>query len=101
MQLQPYYRISQARAWAYDFSFVCNRYWKTLPQFISHIGKVTATVTSSSGASETYLSNSSSSAAIETYADPLANIGASGATSTAVMSVGGLIGAVLLCMLLL
>ncbi len=80
---------------------MCNRYWNTLPQFISHIGKVTTTVTSSSGASETCLSNSSSSAANETYADPLANIGASSATSTAVMSVSGLIGALLLCMLLL
>jgi len=83
-----------------NFPFVCDRYWNTLPQFISHIGKAT-TVTSSSGATETCLSSSSSSAANETYADPLANIGASGATSTAVMSVGGLIGAVLLCMLLL
>ena len=104
MRLQPCHRISQAlisQCLAYKFPFVCNRYWNTLPQFISHIGKVTTTVTSSSGATETCLSSTSSSAANETYADPLANIGASGATSTAVMSVSGLIGAVLLCMLLL
>ena len=40
-------------------------------------------------------------AANGTYADHLANIGASGATSTAVISIGGLVGAGLLCMLLL
>ena len=54
----------------------------------------------SDGSTETCLS-SSSSTGNETYADPLANIGASGAVSAAVMSLGGLFGAALLFMLLL
>nr|QOL01207.1 putative extracellular protein TR9_015 [Trebouxia lynnae] len=79
-----------------------NRYWNTLPQFISHIGKVTNTETASDGSTEICLGGSSSGTN-GSYADPLANLGAaSGAASSAVvMTVGGVTGALLLCMLLL
>lgn len=72
-----------------------------LPQFISHIGKVTTTETASDGSTEICLTDGSGGMN-GTYADPLANLGAaSGAASAAVVSIGAVTGAVLLCMLLL
>ena len=71
-----------------------------LPQFISHIGKVSVTQKASDGSTETCLSDTGSNVN-QTYADPLANLGATGGASAAVMSMSSLFGAVLLCMLLL
>ena len=72
-----------------------------LPQFISHIGKVTTTQIASDGSPEICLAEDGGTVG-GIYADPLANLGAAaGAESAAIMSLGAVAGAVLLCMLLL
>lgn len=72
-----------------------------LPQFISHIGKVTSTATARYGSTEICLAENGG-ASWGIYADPLANLGAaSGAASAAFISVGAAAHAGLLCMLLL
>ena len=78
-----------------------HRYWNTLPQFISHVGKVTNTDAAKDGSTKICLAEDGNASG-GIYADPLANLGAAiGAASAASISVGAAAGAVLLCMLLL
>lgn len=78
------------------------RYWGTLPAFINHISAVSQTETYN-GATVVCLADSTSSLGGNgTYADPLANLAlANGASSFASVSIGALVGALLLGVLLL